>query len=166
MSQQINYTQDDRDRIIRTETAITHMDNKVDALERDTKDLVETSRNQAFAIAGILESMKDAKAFMHEVGQHNQRITILENRVKECEYDRADITTLTNDADSRLNDIEKKLDRMAFLGKVVWGVITTPAILAAVILGLQFVQNPKVSYEAPSQTPLRSAPTHETGQAR
>lgn len=158
--QQINYTQDDRDRLIRTEASITHMDSKVSALEQDTKDLVETSRNQAFTISGILESMKDAKAFMHEVGQHNQRLNTLESRVKECEVERNDFSKITKDADKRLDDIEKKLDRMAFLGKVVWTVVTTPAILAAVILGLQFFQKPTVRHEPPQttqQAPARGA---------
>lgn len=158
--QQINYTQDDRDRIIRTEAAVSHMDTKVDSLEKDTKDLVETSRNQAFTISGILESMKDAKAFMHEVGQHNQRLLHLEGRVKECETDRHGFAKITVDADKRLDAIEKKIDRMAFLGKVVWSVVTTPAILAAVILGLQFFQKPEVRHEPPKtteQAPLRSA---------
>jgi predicted nucleic acid-binding Zn-ribbon protein len=130
MEQNINYTQSDRDRSIRLESEVKHIDKAVKSMTDDTKDLVETSRNQAFTIAGILESMKDAKAFMHEVGQHNSRLTSLESRVDEVE-----------DIDTRLSDIERKLDRVSFLGKVMWAVVTTPAVLAAVILGLQFMQS-------------------------
>lgn len=129
MNQQINYTQEDRDRSIRTETEVKHIDTQVDVLKAETRQLVEVSRNQAFTISGILESMKDAKTFMHEVGQHSQRLNTIEQDLDRIKA-----------VDERLQTLETKIDRVSFLGKVAWAVITTPALLALVILALQYVK--------------------------
>lgn len=136
----MDYTQDDRDRSIRTENEVKHIDVEVKALAVDVKSLVEASRNNAFTISGILESMKEAKTMMHTVGQHNQRIDTLEGRVLECATERREYSRDLDAVEARVTSLEQDKAKMTFLGKFAWAVVTTPALLAAVILGLQFMQ--------------------------
>lgn len=122
MSAQINYTQDDRDRIVRMETNQEHLANTVDDIDRQLKSQVEIGRQNAetardlnASVKGLLEWSKDHKDTPRIQAEHGLRIAALEK----------DLAAVKADT----SELKDALSKAMFLGKIGYTILTTPVLI-------------------------------------
>lgn len=124
---EVNFSQSDRDRIMKTEIEVDHIQSKMNGVESELEKVVEATRNNAYSVAGLLESMKDIKAFMQESSKDRSRLETVER----------DVSTM-KDQIKPVDELEKKIDRAVFLGKVAYSILTTPVAIYVLIAILDF----------------------------
>lgn len=123
----IKYTQDDRDRMVRMETKQEHLTDTVDDIDRRLAAQIELSRQNAdvarentISIRSFTDWMKEHKDVVRTQESHEVRLAVLEDEMKSVK--------------GTVGDLKDLVGKALFLGKIGYGILTTPILI---YIGLQ-----------------------------